>query len=110
MPLETLLHERQRECRLIVEGQLNLLKESDQPHLSVLDGLSLLPFEVLEASLAELVEALDCPDSYICHRVYNMLLRFPSQKLQLYRRIITDILRKRQEGSDIAELLADLGL
>jgi len=95
MPLETLLHEGQRECQLIVEGQLHLLKQSDQPHLSVLDGLSLSPFEVLEACLAELVEALDCPDFYICHRVYNMLLRFPSQKLLLYRRIVTDTLRKR---------------
>jgi hypothetical protein len=110
MPLKVLLHEGQRKCRLIVEGQLNLLKESDQPHLSVLDGLSLLSFEVLEASLAELVEALYCPDLYICHRVYNMLLQFPSQKLLLYRRIITENLRKRQQGSDIAELLATLGL
>jgi len=76
----------------------------------VLDGLALLPFEVLEASLAELVEALECPDFYICHRVYNMLLRFPSHKLLLDRRIISDILRKRQKGSDIAELLANLGL
>lgn len=110
MPLKTLLYEGQRECQLIVEGQLHLLKESNQPHLSVLCGLSLLPCEVLEASLAELVEALDCPDFYICHRVHNMLMRFPSQKLLLYRRIITDILRKKQEGGDIADLLADLGL
>lgn len=109
MPLATLLEEGQRDCRLILEGHMGLLKDVDQPHISLLDGLSLLPDEVLELTLAQIVEALDCKDEFVRLRVFDVLIRFPSQKLLLYRRIISVILRRRG-GRDSGTLLEGLRL